>query len=148
MQGTSAFLEYIGPHGRKRKDACAYFIEGKCDYSKAQTYKYKCVGRMYCENFDDTDETRKKIVLDRKMKSKILKSNIHPLLNKTIKVEDIVTKKVFIVKIVKEHEASPGLYMFSQTSKIGRAFRTGKIGSVVEFNIYGEKYKLKIISIE
>lgn len=59
MQGTSAFLEYIGPHSRKRRSWCAYNKEGKCHYTRSSTYMSKCVGRLYCQYFDDSSEARK-----------------------------------------------------------------------------------------
>jgi hypothetical protein len=47
MQGTSAYLQYIGPKGRKRKKNCIYYTDNKCSNNKSQVYLMNCVGRMY-----------------------------------------------------------------------------------------------------
>ena len=44
MQGTPAFLEYIGPRGRKRRKSCAFYLNGICYCEKAASFRYRCVG--------------------------------------------------------------------------------------------------------
>ena len=67
MQGTPAHIEYIGPKGRKRRSNCVYYKEGLCRCEKSQIFLLKCVGRLLCNYYDDSSET--KILLENKRKN-------------------------------------------------------------------------------
>ena len=41
MQGVSAYLEYVGPRGRKRKKNCVYYNNGSCSCTKSVFYLIK-----------------------------------------------------------------------------------------------------------
>ena len=53
MQGTSAYLEYIGPKGKKKKKNCIYYKDNQCRNIKSPIYLLNCIGRMLCHNYDD-----------------------------------------------------------------------------------------------
>ncbi|CAM3706185.1 hypothetical protein ACQR3C_00665 [Clostridium perfringens] len=56
MQGTSSYLEYVGPKGRKYKKNCIYNDDGICKCVKINCYMSKCVGRLYCTHYDDSEK--------------------------------------------------------------------------------------------
>lgn len=60
MQGTPAYLEYIGPKGRKHRKKCIYNEGGICKCGKSNCYILKCVGRMYCKYYDDNCDNSSK----------------------------------------------------------------------------------------
>lgn len=58
MQGTSAHIEYIGPRGKKYRKNCIYYNENICICKKSQAFMAKCIGRLYCGQYDD-DKSKK-----------------------------------------------------------------------------------------
>lgn len=64
MQGTSAHIEYIGPKDRKFRKNCIYYHENICICKKSQAFMVKCVGRLYCGQYDDNKEHKAQLEED------------------------------------------------------------------------------------
>lgn len=165
MQGVSAYLEYVGPRGRKRKKSCAYYFEGKCHCKISNYYLLKCGGRSFCQNFDDSEDAKDNYIkeineihsykLDNNAKKKRKgnkKSCISKIENNTltkkIKVEDINNEKKYLFQLVTKDKENEKACMFYRDSKIGKLLDKCKEGSYVEFSLNNEKRKFKIIQIK
>lgn len=61
MQGTSAHIEYIGPRGKKYRKNCIYYHENICVCKKSQAFMVKCIGRLYCGQYDDDNSKKEEI---------------------------------------------------------------------------------------
>lgn len=162
MQGTSAYLEYVGPKGRKRKKDCVYNKDNTCHHIKSQIYLSHCVGRMYCSNYDDSkieenknlDEYQSNFIEkknykrnDKKSKNKEVYLSKGNLLSKTITLLDTKTNEIINIKIVEEKEKDILSDKISIQSPLGRALCKTNIGSEFEINQEGNviKYILKEI---
>lgn len=117
----------------------------------------KCVGRMYCYYFDDSEETKKifkiekknlirqqneRILNNRKNKRKE-KSNLANeeksiedyLLNKKITLKDIKTKKIINIQVVKEEWANSFNMRFSIKSHVAKALKNAMVGNVIKVKV-------------
>ncbi|WP_055070025.1 GreA/GreB family elongation factor [Clostridium massiliamazoniense] len=54
MQGTPAYLEYIGPKGKKYRKNC-YYNNGMCSNRKVNGYGCKCVVRFICGAYEERE---------------------------------------------------------------------------------------------
>lgn len=169
MQGTSAHLEYIGPKGRKKRSSCAYNKKGTCYFTKSSTYIAKCVGRMYCQYFDDSKETRDSYKEDLiKIKSYRMSEE-----NKTKKGKKINNKKIsntknsrkidnynnvtllcldtgelLQIEIVSDTKADPLNNKYSEKSFMARKIRFNWIGSTFNLFTDNKTKKYKIVDIK
>ncbi|NFE75187.1 GreA/GreB family elongation factor [Clostridium botulinum] len=148
MQGTSAYLEYIGPKGRKRKKNCIYNKNNICYYTKAQTYSGSCVGRVYCGNYDDSnneDISLDKYKKDIKPQNKCKKNNNKKksrnakkhlsqkdLLYKEVMLLDKETKETIYIKIVEDKDKDVLSDKISIKSPLGQALCKTNIGREFE----------------
>lgn len=151
MQGTSAFLEYIGPHGRKRKKSCVYNVQNICHCKESHYYLLKCGGRSFCMNFDDSEETKIKydkeknsLYIEKKKEKTITTKNIK---DKKIKVEDLSTNKKYLFQLVSKDKKNEKACIFDKESNIGKALRNCRKNQLVELVINNEKRKFKILDI-
>lgn len=148
MQGTSAYLEYIGPKGKKKKRNCIYYKDNKCSNIKSPIYLLNCIGRMYCSNYDDlkteekrnSDEYENNLIYQKKYKeekdrinrSKNNYLNRESLLNKEVILLDIETNEVIDITIVEEKDKDILSDKISIESPLGRALCRTSIGSEFE----------------
>lgn len=143
MQGTSAFLEYIGPKGRKYKSNCIYFKNGICKCTKIQTYLGKCVGRVQCGYFNEDKKLKTEIELEEKelLNSITEKNNNNPLEGKVFRAIELGTGKIFEFRFVSKYlcNEKQGDYYFD--SAYGRAFN-GKVSSDIVKVSKKKKYRI------
>lgn len=150
MQGTSAYLEYIGPKGKKKKRNCIYYNDNKCSNTKSPIYLLNCIGRMLCHNYDDlkteeksnSDEYEDNLVYQKKFKEekdRISKSKSEDaylsresLLNKEVILLDIETNEVIDITIVEEKDKDILADKISIESPLGKALCRTSIGSEFE----------------
>ena len=113
----------------------------------------KCVGRMYCYYFDDSEETKKifkiekknlirqqneRILNNRKEKSNLAneeKSIEDYLLNKKITLKDIKTNKIINIQVVKEEWANSFNMRFSIKSHVAKALKNAMVGNVIKVKV-------------
>ena len=160
MQGVSAYLEYVGPRGRKRKKNCVYYNEQICHCKNSNYYLLNCGGRYSCMNYDDSEETaviyeksreefklktrQAKLREDRKLEVNATTVRVV----KKIKIEVIQTKKMFLVQLVDKSKANPKACMFDRNSKTGKRLSKCKAGDIVDITMGdGKTYKVKVINI-
>ena len=94
MQGTSAHFEYVRPKDGKRKSDCIYYNKGICNHSKCQTYLGKCIGRLYCSNFDYVSKMITNNIDDEVNKLYYKVGSCHnELINKVYKLRHIESKQ-------------------------------------------------------
>lgn len=160
MQGTPAYLEYVGPRGRKRRKHCIYNKENICKNSSIQMYQCKCVGRMYCssykndkENNDDITSIAKTYGSRNIKKSKIdIKQKIleEELINKNVKLYDLTYDELLDITIVADEKKDILDNKISVKSPLGQALcnKQKEIGSVFEVTIENTKNRYKLISID
>lgn len=150
MQGTSAYLEYIGPKGKKKKRNCIYYNDNKCSNTKSPIYLLNCIGRMYCNNYDDlktdeksnSDEYETNVVYQRKYKEENDRKNRsknenaylsrESLLNKDVILLDLDTNEVIDIRIVEEKDKDILSDKISIESPLGRALCRTSIGNEFE----------------
>lgn len=164
MQGTSAYIEYIGPRGRKRKKDCIYNKHNKCNNKKCQIYLFNCIGRMYCTKYDDTKEEETNLnnygnsvryeKKHKKYEDKINgnKRDINSLkrkslLNKKVKLLDVEENEIINITIVEENQEDIFSDKISIESPLGKALCGVSVGSEFEI-VQGNniiKYLLKAI---
>lgn len=173
MQGTSSYLEYIGPVGKKRRKSCIFYKDNKCMCKNAQSYLMKCVGRLCCGKFSDREEDREKLECDfkeiinyrnntksnkkrkKKDKNKTLNSKGRVLINdskntmlgKNIKLKSLKTKEVINIKIVRLEEESIFNRRYSIGSNFGMAVRGKVVGEVIKVNIVNGYESYEILDI-
>ena len=167
MQGVSAHLEYVGPKGRKRKKSCVYYNDGICHCTKSNYYLLKCGGRCACSYYDDSEEVKEyyynylgeiinidnkvtKHKSNKKRNENIIKncSTEKHMENKNIKIEDIVTKKKYLVQLVSKDKENEKACIFYIKSEIGKLFAKCKVGDYVEFVMNGDNHKFKVKEIK
>lgn len=163
MQGTSAHLEYIGPKGRKRRSSCVYNKKGICDCKKSSTYMSKCVGRMYCQYFDDTVEGREhykneleqihsyssnnKISSNRKISNN--NKNIHKIqCCKKVTLLSLETGKLLNIEIVSDEDSNPFIQRYSESSQMGKQIKRNCVGDVFSLIVSNKTKHYKIIDIK
>lgn len=150
MQGTSAYLEYIGPKGKKRKRNCIYNKENQCRNVKSPIYLLNCIGRLYCNKYDDlkteeksnSDEYEENVIYKKKYKEEKDRINRsksesaylsrESLLNKEVILLDLETNEVIDITIVEEKDKDILSDKISIESPLGRALCRTSIGSEFE----------------
>lgn len=154
MQGTPAHLEYIGPEGRKRRKNCGYYIDGNCYYSKAQTYMLKCVGRLCCSHYDDSDDT--KVLMKEKREHvnhelKLNDDNHKKITNhENTKINNVNIKNNSITSNEKKHHPllNKTILLQSQVNKKELTIRIVNEEMVNQFqHLYSQKSKLALALI-
>lgn len=160
MQGTSAYLEYIGPQGRKRRKNCIYNEDNKCRNTRIQNYLSNCVGRMYCAYFEEDDKLNSSDSIEYKLKKssgerniKISRININQevieenLLNKKFKILDIDDNETIEITLVEEKNKDILCDRISIKSPMGQALCKAEIGSEFEIYIRNNRMKYRLIGI-
>lgn len=163
MQGTPAFLEYIGPRGRKRRKSCAFYLNGICYCDKAASFRYRCVGRMYCERFDDSENAKidanvliNKInsrIKKKKTKEKTTKKDPNKFIKKSIigkeyELLSLESNKIMKLKFVEEKDSNPFKGLYSVKSRMSYALRGKEIDSIIVVDFGNNKKKeYKILNI-
>lgn len=150
MQGTSAYLEYIGPKGKKRKRNCIYNKNNQCRNEKSPIYLLNCIGRMLCNKYDDLkteeksnlDEYEDNVIYQKKYreeKERINRSKSEnaylsrkDLLNKEVRLLDLETNEVIDITIVEEKDKDILSDKVSIESPLGKALCRTSIGSEFE----------------
>lgn len=169
MQGTASHLEYIGPKGRKKRSSCAYYKNSICYYSKSSTYMTKCVGRIYCQFFDDSDRAKEnyKNELNEVNSYKLGKNNTIEKRKKgnskrvcskkdNSKIDEytdvtllsLETGELVYIQIVSDEEANPIKQKYSERSVMARKIRFNWIGSSFSLSSDGKRKKYKIVDIK
>lgn len=165
MQGTSAYLEYIGPKGRKRKKNCAYYVDEICHCKRSNYYLLRCGGRSFCMYFDDSDVAKIKYKNDiknikdsinkktsktneiKKKQERASKTYKEKILSKKIKVKDIGNNKKYLLQLVAKDKENIEACKFYIDSEIGRILSKSREGSYVEFEMNKEKHKFIVLEI-
>lgn len=150
MQGTSAYLEYIGPKGRKRKKDCIYNRNNECHHLKSQNYLLHCVGRLYCSYYNDLEiednidsnkcETdfiyKKHYRRDSDGRNRNNNEGIYlskeKLINKKVILLDIEANEIIEITIVNEKDKDELVNKISINSPLGNALCGTYIGSKFE----------------
>lgn len=150
MQGTSAYLEYIGPKGKKKKRNCIYNKNNQCRNEKSPIYLLNCIGRMLCNKYDDlkaeekrnSDEYEDNVIYQKKYKEEKERINRSKsedaylsrkdLLNKEVILLDLETNEVIDITIVEEKDKDILSDKISIESPLGRALCRTSIGSEFE----------------
>ena len=136
MQGTSAYLEYIGPHGRKRKNKCIYYENKICYNHKNQTYMDKCVGRMFCSCYNDNE------------KNNLFKNETkNNLLNKKVTLFNITYNEWLNILIVKDEDRDEFDNKISIDSPLGKLLIGARVGEIIEVNQGSINVRYRIKSI-
>ena len=178
MQGTSSHLEYIGPKGRKHRKNCIFYKNNKCICKKSQAYLMKCIGRLCCGQYNDSEEAKEalesetrellkyKNTLTRhqkhlnkrsaKKKNKVLPSkgiisiddNRNPLLGKKIKLKSLKMKEELTIEIVKIEQESIFNRRYSINSNFGMALLGKKVGDIIRINVVNGYLAYEILSME
>ena len=147
MQGTSAHLEYIVPKDKKRKTDCIYHNKGICNCSKYQTYLGKCVGRLYCDHFNDNKQALlaedKHEYIFQNSKKVTKKERNKELVNKKYKLRDLDDNKIRVITFVKAKEQNEEQDYISITSTIADSIKGRLAGGIIKIN----KRKYRILSI-
>lgn len=140
MQGTSAYLEYVGPRGRKSN--CKHYKNRICYNSKNQTYMDKCVGRMYCEAYEEilsNDEAQVNNIT--KLRSKQNKNqyenqyyNKQYFINKKVILVDLVENEILEIVLVEDKDRDEINNRISIDSPLGKLLIKSKKGEIIEFN--------------
>lgn len=152
MQGVSAYLEYVGPRGRKRKKTCAYYFEGECHCKSSNYYLLRCGGRSFCKYFDDSEETREiyKDELEKNSFSKKKKNNASKYKKVTLLcLEDGKLKQI---QIVSSTEVKLDYSTYSEQSDVAKQIITEGVGTILYMKVkigdYIVKKKFKVIEIK
>ena len=150
MQGTSAYLEYIGPKGKKKKKNCIYYKDNQCRNIKSPIYLLNCIGRMLCHNYDDlkteeksnSDEYENNLIYQKKYKEEKDRINRSKsenaylsrenLLNKKVRLLDLDTNEVIDITIVEEKDKDILSDKVSIESPLGKALCRTSIRSEFE----------------
>lgn len=154
MQGTSAYLEYIGPHGRKRRSNCKHYRNRICYNSKKQTYMDKCVGRMYCDAYEEilnNDEAQVKNNLKFSPKqNKNQYYNKQYLINKKVTLLDLGENEILEIVLVENKDRDEINNKISIDSPLGKLLVKSKKGEIIEVNQGNTnvKYMIKYIANE
>lgn len=173
MQGTSSHLEYVGPKGRKRRKNCIFYKDDKCICKKSQSYLMKCVGRLCCGQYSDSEEdkirfqdetkeligyksnSRVKKKQPQKTKNKTLNSRgvvslndkNNNLLGKSISLKSLRTGEIINIKVVRVEEESIFNRRYSSGSNFGMALRGKVIGDIIKINIVNGHESYEILNI-
>lgn len=143
MQGTSAYLEYVGPHGHKKRTSCAYYKKGICHNTHNQTNMSKCVGRLCCGCYKDKLSTDEKI---QEYKNKSYKIN-HALINKTVTLFNITYNEWLKIVIVNDEDRDEINNKISIDSPLGKLLTKSKVGEIIEVNQGSINVRYRVKSI-
>lgn len=162
MQGVSAYLEYVGPRGKKRKKNCIYNKDNICHHLKSPSYLLHCVGRTYCSYFDDlkteenmnSDDYETNIIFQKRYKRENDKINKNENLNlrenllyRKVRLLDIDTHEIIDITIVEDKDQDLSVDKVSIQSPLGKALSKTSIGNKFEVKQRNSTVKYLLMNI-